>query len=125
MLRATLAQVTEHLAGRRPRLDLPLDVRATAFQRQVWEALKAIPLEKPAPMARWRAPLAGHRPRVPWLAHALRTPWRSSSRVTGSFRRPVVRADIGGAVSGRSGCWRASDPAAPGAPATRVFRKCH
>ena len=43
MLRATLAQVTEHLAGRRPRLDLPLDVRATAFQRQVWEALKAIP----------------------------------------------------------------------------------
>jgi AraC family transcriptional regulator of adaptative response/methylated-DNA-[protein]-cysteine methyltransferase len=42
-LRATLVQVTEHLAGTRPRLDLPLDVRATAFQRQVWEALKAIP----------------------------------------------------------------------------------
>ncbi len=42
-LRATLTQVTEHLAGRLPRLELPLDVRATAFQRQVWEALKAIP----------------------------------------------------------------------------------
>ena len=32
-----------HLEGRQPHLDLPLDVRATAFQRQVWEALQAIP----------------------------------------------------------------------------------
>ena len=32
-----------HLQGRQPHLDLPLDVRATAFQRQVWEALRAIP----------------------------------------------------------------------------------
>jgi AraC family transcriptional regulator of adaptative response/methylated-DNA-[protein]-cysteine methyltransferase len=32
-----------HLTGRRPRLDLPLDVQATAFQWQVWQALAAIP----------------------------------------------------------------------------------
>jgi AraC family transcriptional regulator of adaptative response/methylated-DNA-[protein]-cysteine methyltransferase len=32
-----------YLNGREPHLDLPLDVRATAFQRQVWEALRAIP----------------------------------------------------------------------------------
>lgn len=32
-----------HLAGRQPRLDLPLDLQATAFQRRVWEALRAIP----------------------------------------------------------------------------------
>jgi AraC family transcriptional regulator of adaptative response/methylated-DNA-[protein]-cysteine methyltransferase len=32
-----------HLEGRRPRLDLPLDVQATAFQWQVWQALEAIP----------------------------------------------------------------------------------
>ena len=32
-----------HLVGRHPRLDLPLDVRATAFQWQVWTALSAIP----------------------------------------------------------------------------------
>ncbi len=32
-----------HLDGRQPHLELPLDVRATAFQRQVWEALRAIP----------------------------------------------------------------------------------
>jgi AraC family transcriptional regulator of adaptative response/methylated-DNA-[protein]-cysteine methyltransferase len=35
--------VLEHLAGRRPRLDLPLDVQATAFQWQVWTALGSIP----------------------------------------------------------------------------------
>ncbi len=35
--------VLAHLAGRRPRLDLPLDIRATAFQQLVWEALRAIP----------------------------------------------------------------------------------
>jgi AraC family transcriptional regulator of adaptative response/methylated-DNA-[protein]-cysteine methyltransferase len=42
-----LAQWTKailaHLAGKQPRLDLPLDVQATAFQWQVWEALRAIP----------------------------------------------------------------------------------
>lgn len=32
-----------HLDGQTPHLDLPVDVRATAFQRRVWEALKAIP----------------------------------------------------------------------------------
>jgi AraC family transcriptional regulator, regulatory protein of adaptative response / methylated-DNA-[protein]-cysteine methyltransferase len=36
-------QIVSHLQGRRPRLDLPLDVQATAFQWQVWTALRAIP----------------------------------------------------------------------------------
>jgi AraC family transcriptional regulator of adaptative response/methylated-DNA-[protein]-cysteine methyltransferase len=31
------------VAGREPHLDLPLDVRATAFQRQVWQALQRVP----------------------------------------------------------------------------------
>jgi AraC family transcriptional regulator of adaptative response/methylated-DNA-[protein]-cysteine methyltransferase len=35
--------ILAHLSGRRPRLDLPLDVQATAFQWQVWTALAAIP----------------------------------------------------------------------------------
>lgn len=37
------AAVVSHLEGKTPRLDLPLDVRATAFQWQVWNALAAIP----------------------------------------------------------------------------------
>ncbi len=40
---ASTAQVAEHLAGRRERIDLPLDIRATAFQRLVWEHLQSIP----------------------------------------------------------------------------------
>ena len=35
--------ILAHLAGRAPRLDLPLDVQATAFQWQVWQALASIP----------------------------------------------------------------------------------
>src|SRR5262249_62036987 len=35
--------ILAHLAGRRPRLELPLDIQATAFQWQVWQALASIP----------------------------------------------------------------------------------
>lgn len=42
-LSAWLTELLRHLAGEQPHLDLPLDVRATAFQRRVWEALRAIP----------------------------------------------------------------------------------
>jgi AraC family transcriptional regulator of adaptative response/methylated-DNA-[protein]-cysteine methyltransferase len=35
--------ILEHLAGRQPRLALPSDVAATAFQRRVWRALQHIP----------------------------------------------------------------------------------
>ena len=37
------AAVVAHLAGAQPHLDLPLDVRATAFQWRVWEELRRIP----------------------------------------------------------------------------------
>jgi AraC family transcriptional regulator of adaptative response/methylated-DNA-[protein]-cysteine methyltransferase len=36
-------EIVAHLEDREPRLDLPIDVRATAFQWQVWQALAAIP----------------------------------------------------------------------------------
>jgi AraC family transcriptional regulator of adaptative response/methylated-DNA-[protein]-cysteine methyltransferase len=42
-LAASAKAIVAHLAGREPRLDLPLDVQATAFQWQVWQALAAIP----------------------------------------------------------------------------------
>lgn len=35
--------LVNHLDGRQPCLDLPLDVRATAFQWRVWQELRAIP----------------------------------------------------------------------------------
>ena len=42
-LQETVTKVLHHLTHNEPHLDLPLDVRATAFQRQVWEKLRAIP----------------------------------------------------------------------------------
>jgi AraC family transcriptional regulator of adaptative response/methylated-DNA-[protein]-cysteine methyltransferase len=38
-----LAELLAHLEGRRPHLELPLDVQATAFQWRVWQELRAIP----------------------------------------------------------------------------------
>ncbi len=35
--------LNEHLAGNRPNLELPLDIRGTAFQMQVWNYLQSIP----------------------------------------------------------------------------------
>lgn len=42
-LRPWLEAVIRHLTGEQPHLDLPVDIRATAFQWRVWEELRAIP----------------------------------------------------------------------------------
>src|SRR3989454_4435872 len=39
-----LNQVLEHINRKTPRIDLPLDIRATAFQWRVWDELRQIPL---------------------------------------------------------------------------------
>jgi AraC family transcriptional regulator, regulatory protein of adaptative response / methylated-DNA-[protein]-cysteine methyltransferase len=43
VLREPVQKILNHLDNNEPRIDLPLDIRATAFQRQVWEKLRAIP----------------------------------------------------------------------------------
>lgn len=42
-LRQWVRAVLSYLNGKEPHLELPLDIQGTAFQRQVWEALRAIP----------------------------------------------------------------------------------
>jgi AraC family transcriptional regulator of adaptative response/methylated-DNA-[protein]-cysteine methyltransferase len=42
-LQGWLNLVVRYLEGSQPHIDLPLDVQATAFQRRVWEELRAIP----------------------------------------------------------------------------------
>ncbi|HWN09421.1 MAG TPA: bifunctional DNA-binding transcriptional regulator/O6-methylguanine-DNA methyltransferase Ada [Pyrinomonadaceae bacterium] len=42
-LHQAIRAVVNHLDGKAPHIDLPLDIQATAFQRQVWEQLRAIP----------------------------------------------------------------------------------
>jgi AraC family transcriptional regulator, regulatory protein of adaptative response / methylated-DNA-[protein]-cysteine methyltransferase len=36
--------IVNHIESKQTRLDVPLDIRSTAFQRQVWRALREIPL---------------------------------------------------------------------------------
>ena len=42
-LRDSVQAIVKHLEGKQPDLNLPLDIKATAFQRLVWEALRSIP----------------------------------------------------------------------------------
>ncbi len=42
-LHSWATRIVRHLEGRLPRLELPLDIQATAFQWQVWNALAKIP----------------------------------------------------------------------------------
>jgi AraC family transcriptional regulator, regulatory protein of adaptative response / methylated-DNA-[protein]-cysteine methyltransferase len=42
-LRAWTNSLLKQLDGWQPRADLPLDIRATAFQKRVWETLRKIP----------------------------------------------------------------------------------
>lgn len=43
VLSMATAQLADYFAGRRQQFTVPLDVRGTAFQQQVWAALLAIP----------------------------------------------------------------------------------
>ena len=45
-LRAWAEDLLQHLEGRQLQLNLPLDIRATAFQMRVWRELQAIPYGK-------------------------------------------------------------------------------
>jgi len=43
VLNGFVDDILKHLSGKKKRLDLPLDIQATAFQMQVWELLRKIP----------------------------------------------------------------------------------
>ena len=43
VLKDFVDEILRHLAGEKKRLDLPLDIQATAFQMKVWELLRKIP----------------------------------------------------------------------------------
>ncbi len=45
-LQPSVRAVVDYLSYKTPHIDLPLDIQATAFQRQVWEQLRAIPYGK-------------------------------------------------------------------------------
>jgi AraC family transcriptional regulator of adaptative response/methylated-DNA-[protein]-cysteine methyltransferase len=44
VLHSAVQSIVDFIAGKEPHINLPLDIRATAFQRRVWEELRRIPL---------------------------------------------------------------------------------
>lgn len=42
-LKEWVAGVLEYIEGKQPHIELPLDIRGTAFQQRVWQALQQIP----------------------------------------------------------------------------------
>ncbi|MHB1013619.1 MAG: methylated-DNA--[protein]-cysteine S-methyltransferase [Desulfobacteria bacterium] len=43
VLKGSVRALLAYLEGKEPHVDLPLDIRATAFQRMVWQHLRTIP----------------------------------------------------------------------------------
>ena len=97
--------VVAHLDGREPKAALPLDIRATAFQRQVWEALCRFRAARPAPIrrspARWGAPRRRGRSAAP------------APRIRCRFSSPAIACCEAGARWGRL---RVRTPGEAGAP---------
>ena len=69
--------VVDHLEGKSPHIDLPLDIQATAFQRQVWEQLRAIPLGQTFSYSEVAGPLVRRKLCAPWLVLVPRILWHS------------------------------------------------
>ena len=63
--------------GHKLRSSLPLDIQATAFQRECGRSCNPFPSAPPAPTVRLRKPLDSRPPPVPWPAPAppIRSPW--------------------------------------------------
>ena len=95
----TVAEVVGLVEAPGQRLDLPLDIRGTAFQQQVWEALRAIPPAGPRPTPRSRERSAGRRPcaRSPRPAPPTRS--RSRSPAIASCGRTAIFPATAGASS--------------------------
>ena len=115
-----VAQVVGFVEAPALGLDLPLDVRGTAFQQRVWQALREIPAGRDRELCRDRASASARRRRCArW-----RRPARANALAVAIPCHRVVRSD-GGAVGlplGRRAQARAAR--ARGAGDERAERRC-
>ncbi len=87
---ATVAQVVGFVETPRLGLDLPLDVRGTAFQRRVWEALQQVPAGRTASYAE-----TARRIGVPGAARAVAAACAANPLAVAIPCHRVVRSDGG------------------------------
>jgi AraC family transcriptional regulator, regulatory protein of adaptative response / methylated-DNA-[protein]-cysteine methyltransferase len=107
-LEGAMAKVIALLEAPPKGLDLPLDLRGSALEQVVWQALRAVRAEKPSPMARsprpCRCPPRPRRSARPARPTCSRSPFRAIA----SSRRTARSRAIGGAsvARGRSSSGR-------------------
>ncbi|MBV9611593.1 MAG: helix-turn-helix domain-containing protein [Acidobacteriaceae bacterium] len=97
-----ITALNRHLMGRQAHVDLPLDVRATAFQMRVWNYLQSSLTAKCNPMARSHGVLANPLPLEQLRVRARQITLRSSSRATASFAGLAISAGTVGASPGNA-----------------------
>ena len=86
-LAATVRQVVTFLEEPKAALALPLDLRGTAFQRRVWEALQAIPFGETRTYGQMAEAIGAPRRCGRWRGPARRTMSRWRSPATGWWAR--------------------------------------
>ena len=110
-MRALVARVVGFVETPEIGLDLPLDVRGTAFQQRVWRALREIPVGETVSLCRDRA---AHRSRRRRYARspvrAPQTTSRSPFPVTAWCARTVRCRDMPGASSASASCSTGKTP---------------
>ena len=106
-LRAWAKSLLQTMRGKDVDSGLPLDIRATAFQRRVWTYLQSIPVRaRRSPISRSQRRLDGPRLAGQWHAPALRIRWRSRSLAIAWFAEMAPWADIAGEFNERRPCLR-------------------
>ena len=88
------------------RWELPLDIRGTAFQHRVWEALRDIRRARRRATPRSRSASAGRRRCAPSRRRAAQTLWPWRSRATASSGATARSPAIAGASSASASCSR-------------------
>ena len=106
-------------------LDLPLDVRGTAFQQRVWQALRRSRRVRPRAMPRSRGASAHRARRAPSRRPARPTRSRSRSPAIASCAATAGSRVTAGASSASARCWsaRRSDERAQTSACTRCSRR--
>jgi AraC family transcriptional regulator of adaptative response/methylated-DNA-[protein]-cysteine methyltransferase len=99
-------RVTESIVSPRHGLDLPLDIRGTAFQRRVWQELRRIPAGRTASYGRSPAGSVSPARLAPWPGHAHRIPSPWPFPVTGWSEGMGIRAVIAGVSKKSARCSR-------------------
>lgn len=113
-------QLVTHIEAPSHALDLPFDIQGTAFQRKVWEALRAIPAGATASYAEIARQIGQPKAVRQSLAPVRRTRWRSLSPVIALFAPMAALAAIAGASGGSGNCSTARrDRAIPPGSGTR------